>query len=524
MEGMKPWAKLLGGLGLAAAAAGGLHYAFSLQGSQYGLYGLGLGLVLILAAAVGSAAYLKEFFSRRSARLGLSAGVGVVVVLAIAVVLGSLATRHHLRWDFSQDKRHTLAEQSVKVVMGFTSPVKAYAFFRETQQGRMEAEDLLQRYALANRNFSFQFVDPDRDPGLAKRYDIRTYGTVLLTMGEREERVKVAEEQGVTNALIKLARPGKKAVYLITGHGERALTDIGQEGLSELKKALEQQNYEVKPLLLAASQALPADASLLVLAGPKKPLAVSELASLEAYLAKGGGLMLLVDPESDAGLFDWLKQRGVTLGKNVVVDPQSRLFGASPAWPIAADFNDHDITRSLEGAFCYFPFARSLELAEPRPQGVSGQVLVRSSQTSWAETDMKALQDGQARLDEGQDVKGPLNLALLLNLEPPQAEGKPADPDKPVAKGRLVVVGDSDFTANGHLNQAANRDLALNAVSFLADEQDLLAIRPKDSASQPLLLSPAQAQVVFWVPVVLLPLFFLGLGIVVVIRRRRRAA
>jgi ABC-type uncharacterized transport system involved in gliding motility auxiliary subunit len=524
---MKPWAKLTGALGLIGLALGGLHYAFSAQNAQYGLMGAGAGLALVLLAALGSLAYLKAFFGRRSARLGLSAGAGVLVVLAMAAFLGSLAFRHQTRWDLSHDSRHTLASQSVAVLKKLETPVKIFAFFRDSQQGRMEAQDLLEQYAYVSPQFTYQFVDPDRDPALAKRYDIRAYGTVVMVQGERDERVKSADEQAITNALIKLGSPGKKVVYLVTGHGERSTTDIGQEGFAEFKKAAEQQNYEVKPLILAAQDAAPADASLLLLAGPKKPLNEQEKKVLADYLARGGGLMLLLDPEQDGGLSDWLKTRGVELGENVVVDPQSRLFGASPAWPIASEFNDHEITRPLEGTICYFPLARSVTVIEPKPQGISGLPLVRTSATSWAETDLKTLQGGQARFDEGQDVKGPVSLAVLMTITP-SAPVQPADkaPDMTPApaKGRLLVVGDSDFVANAHLNQAGNRDLALNAVSFLADQGDLIAIRPKESASQPLLLSPSQAQVFFWVPVVLVPGFFLVLGLVVVLKRRRPAA
>jgi ABC-type uncharacterized transport system involved in gliding motility auxiliary subunit len=520
---MKPAAKALAWLGLLLLVGGGLHWAFSLFNPELGIAGAGLGAVALAIAALTNRAQLGQFLSRRSARRGFSSGAGVVLVLALALFLGALATRHHVRWDLSQGGTHTLAPQTVAVLKQLASPVKVYAFFREMQQGKNEAQDLLDQYAFASRQFTYQFIDPDREPALAKRYDVRTYGTLVLTMGEKEERVKLAEEQGLTNALIRIGRSGKKIVYFLTGHGERGLADIGQEGFSEINKAVEQQNYEVKTLILAAAEAVPADAKLVVVAGPKKALTEPERQRLGAYLAAGGGLMLLLDPQQDGDLAPWLAERGVELGDDLVIDPQSRLFGASPAWPIAAEFGDHDITRPLEGMICIFPLARTVEMALKRPAGIIGQSLVKSGPNSWAESDLDSLASGQARFDEGKDRKGPVGLAVLASL--PAAGGQDQEAaDKKAPQGRLLVMGNSAFAANAHLNQGANRDLMLNAVSFLAEEQDLISIRPKETASQPLTISAAQAQLVFWVPVVVLPLGFMVLGIWVVISRRRRRA
>ncbi len=522
---MKPWAKGLGWLGLILLAAGGLHYSVSMQDARWGLIGMGAGLACLLLTALVARQQLSRFLSRRSARLGLGAGASVLVVLALAIFLGALAARHHTRWDLSLGGAHTLAPQTVAVLKKLDAPVKAYAFLREGQQGRAEAQDLLDQYSFASRQFTYQFVDPDREPALAKRYDIRTYGTVVLIRGEREERVKLAEEQGLTNALIRLGRAGKKLVYFLTGHGERGLADIGQEGYSELNKAVEQQNYEIKPLILAAAEAVPADAQLVVIAGPKKPLAAPEKDRLGAYLAKGGALLVMLDPQNDGDLTEWLAARGVELGDNLVVDPQSRLFGASPAWPIAADFGDHDITRSLEGMICYFPLARSAEMMPKRPEGITGVTLVRSGPGSWGETDLDSLASGQARFDQGKDRKGPLALAVLATLPPAENKDKaPAGNDRQPPHGRLLVIGNSSFAANAHLNQAGNRDLVLNSISYLAEEQDLIAIRPKETANQPLLVNAGQAQVIFWVPVVVMPLAFLVLGVAVVASRRRKRA
>jgi len=523
--GQKPVARVLGWLGLALLAGGGLLYAGNPREPLWGLLAAGAGLLGLLAAAWLGRRHLGLFFRRRSARLGLGAGASVLMVLVIALFLGALASRHHLRLDFSKDGRHTLSPQTVELLARLEQPVKAYAFFREGQAGRDGLRDLLEQYASQGRRFSYQFVDPDREPVLARRYQVRTYGTILLTLGEKVERARLPEEQDLTSALLRLTRQGGKTVYLLSGHGEPSPEESGQNGLAQFKQAVESQNYQVKPLLLVSARQVPADASLVVVAGPRKPLPPAEVKALEELPNRGGGLLLLLEPGQDSGLADWLKERGVILDNDLVLDQASSLVGASPAWPMVAEYGDHLVTRPLEGMVTYFPLARSLRLARPLPGGARGVEILRTGPTSWGGLDQESLKTGSARFQEGRDLKGPLTLGAVLDLPAAAAGAEPAQGQerRPLPGGRLAVIGDADFITNQHLGQAANRDLVLNLVSYLAEEQDLMSPRPRQAANQPLLIRPDQGILVFLLPVVVLPLIFLVLGILAVRRRRRPA-
>jgi ABC-type uncharacterized transport system involved in gliding motility auxiliary subunit len=100
---------------------------------------------------------------------------------------------------------------------------------------------------------------------------------------------------------------------------------------------------------------------------------------------------------------------------------------------------------------------------------------------------------------------------------------------KPPAKsergGRLVIIGDADFAADGYLDDLGNRDLVLNSISWLTDEEALIARRPKEIAEiarplSPLVLTRRQAHLIFFVAVMVVPGLLLLTGIVVVVRRR----
>ena len=459
--------------------------------------------------------------TKRSWRMGLSSGLSVIIALAVVLFLGGLAARHHYRLDVSEDALHTLAPQTLKVLKGLKSPVRALAFYRQSQPDKPYAQTLFDRYGFASKDFSFQFVDLDQQPMLAKQYEITKAGTTILLAGKKRERLEGLNEQSLTNALIRLQRDGKKTVYFLTGSGERSTEDKGKTGYSQVKKALEQQNFVVKSIIFSLAKDIPADAAALVAAGPRKAYTEKELERLSAFMERGGSLLVLIDPEVKSGLKGWLAKRGIDLGDDLVIDEASVLFGASPAWPVGAIYGKHDITAPMTGLFAYFPICRSVSPAAKLPAGARAVSLIKSTEKSWAETDLSALkkEEAQVEFNKGKDRPGPISLAAAVALPAPKGPKTASSP----AMAQLVVYGDSDFADNTNFGQAGNRDLFLNTIGFLVKEDDLVSIRAKKTGPQTLLLNPWQAKLLFWVPVVILPGIFVVLGVLVFWRRKRKA-
>jgi ABC-type uncharacterized transport system involved in gliding motility auxiliary subunit len=154
-----------------------------------------------------------------------------------------------------------------------------------------------------------------------------------------------------------------------------------------------------------------------------------------------------------------------------------------------------------------------------------------TSTESWAETDLKALQEGRVGFDPDSDRRGPISIAAVATITSEQKattagnteSSEPSEPAKSAAAhaARLVVFGDSEFANNNLFAVQGNGNLFLNTVSWLAEEEDLIAIRPrKGGGSGPVMLTAAQMWPIFWLPVVLLPLGVLGSGAVVFLRRK----
>ncbi|PYN04157.1 MAG: hypothetical protein DME07_04435 [Candidatus Rokuibacteriota bacterium] len=464
------------------------------------------GVLLVLASLVARIEDFRGFVGRRTVRYGVNTAVALLLVLGATVVVQALSSRHSTRWDLTENKRFSLSPQTIQLLGGLKTDVSAVAFFRSDQPGKRVAEDLLKQYArYSNGKLTWRSVDPDREPGLARRYGIESYGTIVLETKAKSEKVLDPEEEKLTNGLVKVTREGKRTVYVIQGHGESDLASSERPGFTEAKSAMEKSNYEVKPLVLAREGKIPDDATVVILPGPRTDLLTPELAALDTYVGRGGKVFAMVNPFQNEGFKKHLLKYGLQLDDDLVVEqnPIGQVFGIGPEVPIVQQYESHPITRDMGGIMTLFPLTRSITAVKTPPPGVNVQMLARTSPGSWGETNRADLNRGVAQPDP-QDPKGPLAVAAVATL----------------AKARIVVYGTSNLAANQFLNIQGNRDFFLNTVSWLAEEEDQISIRAKDTKQTPVFMSGNQAQAVFLLPVVVLPGLVLVGGIVAVIRRR----
>jgi ABC-type uncharacterized transport system involved in gliding motility auxiliary subunit len=459
-----------------------------------------IGALLLLAGVA-----LRLDYGRRVTRYGLNTLVLILLVVGVIAFVEAVSYRHNARLDLTENRRNSLSPQTIQLLRNLATDVVATGFFRTDQPGRKTSEDLLKQYArYGGGRFTWKMADPDREPGLARRYGVEAYGTIVLETKDKSEKVTDAEEEKLTNGLVKVTREGKRTVYVLAGHGEAAVANADRGGLSEAKAAMEGANYDVKELTLAREGTVPADAALVILAGPRTDLLKPELEALDAYVAKGGKLFVMADAHQAPALTPFLAQYGITLQDDRVIEvnPIGQVFGIGPDVPIIQQYEQHPITNEMRGVMTLFPLTRSLKPAPPGGK-FNAQPLARTSPQSWGETDRAALARGLARPDPP-DARGPLTVAAVASAD----------------KARLVVFGTSLIATNQFFNIQGNRDLLLNTVSWLAEEEDQISIRPKDTKRTPVMLSAQQGQLVFLLPVVVIPGLALVAGVVVFAKRR----
>lgn len=494
---------------------------------QYRTVALACGLVgmtLIIIYIILNLSVLREGLKRKSFLYSSNMFLIIVLVLAILVILNFFLARHHYRVDLTAAKIHSLSDQSIKVVKNLKQDVIIKGFFREGNVGRPTIESLLKIYAYHSPKIKYEFIDPDKNPGLVKKYEITQDGTTVFECGDKENRITTTSEEDVTNAIIKVTREKKKTIYFLQGHGEGSIEDSGDTGYSTAKNELEKIGYEVKKLSLALSDNFPGDCSLLLNPGPRQALLPNELETLKNYLNKGGRIFFMIDPETSSGLEPWLAEDGFQLENDLVVDTVSRLLGGDYFMPIVTEYESHEITRNFRYA-TFFPLARSVEIAKTKPDGMTLTAIAKTSPNSWSE---RQLDQKEISFDKNRDKQGPISLAVVgikKMTETPasksSSESQPKETSPSLAKeARLAVFGDSDFITNRYYNLSGNGNLFLNTVNWLTEESDLISIQAKTQSPRAIQLTPSQGRFLMFISIILLPLVVLIVGLTIWLRRR----
>jgi ABC-type uncharacterized transport system involved in gliding motility auxiliary subunit len=404
--------------------------------------------------------------------------------------------------------------------------VKFTVFDRATAFDRFRTR--LEEYAYHSDQVSVEYVDPDAKPVQAKEYEIQTYGTVVVDYKDRRERITSDNEQDITNALIKAVSGQERTVYFLQGHGEKDPASTERDGYSAVVETLRRDNYKIEKLPLAQQKDVPEDATVVVIAGPTSDLLEAEVEAIKRYLARAGKLMVMMDPPLGSqgdlpNLEGLVKEWAITLGRNIVVDVSG--MTNEPSLAVAIGYPSHAITERFNTLTIY-PLARSVETGGTGAGGGrTAQPIVETSERSWAETNLKSLGSGESvALDEGTgDKPGPVTVGAAVSA--PAEQPAPLDPnakqeDAPKPETRVVVFGDSDFPSNAYGGIEGNPNLFANAVNWLAQQENLIAIRPKEAGDRRLTMTASQQRTVFLLSMLAIPALVFGTGIYTWSRRR----
>ena len=445
--------------------------------------------------------------TRRPSRGGqrLQDALFVVLLLLLAGLLGWLAERHAPRFDWTTGGQHTLSEASREVLARLEGAVEATLFARPGSPAGERGQELLERYRASHPTLRVERVNPDLAPARVRELGIGADGEILLAYRERQEVAREPSEQAITSALLKLARETPRVVHFLAGHGERRPLGEANHDLGTFGGELRRSGFELLQYSPALDGAVSASAALLVVAGPRGALLPGELDRLREYLASGGNLLWLDDPDIDATLAGLAPDLGLRPLEGVAVDAGGEAYGiGDPSFVVVGSCPDHPVTRGLTEV-TLFPQARAYELD---PEGGWQQLaLLQSLPRSWIE---RGPLDGTIRQDPG-EPRGPLTLGTVLSR--PRPDG---------GEQRVVVVADGDFLANAYLGNGGNLALGMRLVNWLAADDALVGIPTRGAPDRNLTLSQTQTAIIAFGFLVTMPLLLLALGFGTWWRRRRR--
>ena len=518
------WSAIAAVVGVVAVAAGGGLYLGIEEIQNFAIGILVIGLALLFLALVLSPRAVAMFLVGRRGRYGVNMVVMTVAFFAIAVLINFLFFRSTVRYDVTATRVFTLAPQTVQTLDDLDTQVRANAFFRPTEQGnvREQAEDLLNEFARRTRQFSYRFVDPELNRSLALQYNVSTYPTVVFEDVERgtQQAISALTEQQFVTGILVVTGQEQKRVYFLTGHKEvsgATVTAAGQpdqEGFDFALQGMQRDNYIVQPLNLTQVGQVPEDAAVLVIAGPEQDLNAPDKDALIQYIKRGGRIVALFDPGTPDTFLDLISPWGVTMGRHSIADAVSNVAGRMLT-PLVQRSNaqygpDAAIVGQLDVTF--FPAVTSIEPVLPpdeMPPFIGFIPLARTTPASWLETNVDSVS-----YEPGVDQRGPFAIAAVV-----EATGTVDESERhPLA--RFVIFGDSDFAKNKFFFSSDNADFLLNSVNWLADDYELISIRPKLFPFRQLVVNTRERDFIRWSSWFFPPIVMIFFGAVVWWRRR----
>ena len=482
-----------------------------------------VGIVLLGAAALINLDGLRERMTsgeaRRASKYGSSSLISTLLVIAILGMGGFLTNRYPKRFDWSEQRVHSLSDQTVKVLSALDQDVEALALFGRTDWEL--ARHVLDRYAYESERFKIiEIADPNEKPDLLGRYGIAPEqlgrGIVHLMYGGESVNIEEPTEETLTNAIVKLTRTGDKTVYFLEGHGENPIdgeNGAAEEGFQQAAEALRNENYKVEKLLLAAKSDVPEDADVVVIAGASRLMLDEERDALDRYIKRGGAVLAMVDPRVRTDMVAKLGEWGIELGDDIIVDRELAVFGRATT-PFASQYaQDHPITQNLS-EYTMFHVARSVK---PNA-GVEGRFteIVLTGRESWAERDLEQFySEGRAEFD-GEDLGGPVPIAVAGTVILEGAEGASQE-------ARLAVFGDTDFASNQIIGSYQNRDLFVNTINWLLGDIESISVRPNRANASQFQISASQKRTVQILALFAIPEVLALVGVYIWWTRRQTA-
>ena len=309
-------------------------------------------------------------------------------------------------------------------------------------------------------------------------------------------------EGAITSAIDYVVNEEQPQIYVLEGHGESELP-------STFSDQIERENMELHTFSLLTVDAIPEDADCIMIYGPTSDISTEEKDMLADYVASGGKLLVMAGPVESGSLdnlLSLLSDYGVTATDGIVIEGDREHYAFQLPFALMPDMSSSEITDSLieEHYYPIMPISQGLTVGDT-PSGATVTTLLTTSDLSFSKT---AGYDLSTYEKEDGDVDGPFAVGVSITCD---------------SGGQLTWFSSSDFLDDMYnaYSSGANVNLGMNALSSMIGESEAMAIRSKSLNYNYLTISDSTSSLLKVVMIGVFPLVYLGIGIFVVVNRRR---
>lgn len=467
-----------------------------------------------------------NFKEQKKVRYGGYATLVSLIAVVGLVLVNLVVDQLDLEIDLTESGIYTLSEQSKQVADGIEEPVTVYGIYTLGDENP-EIDDILQLYADHSRNITVRTLDPERSPTQADRFKAdgglragdlvvasedkhRVISVFSLRLTQNDRQIGLNVEQQVTSALLYVTSDQNPKIYSVIGHREQNVTALG------LRQVLEIENFDLEDLNLLQVEAVPEDATIMIVAAPATDYTEEEVTKLRAYLEAGGKAIFALSKVTDvdfANLNGLLRSYGVQFRQDWVIERAPRRHLPNQPNLLVPEVLSHVITSplSIDRRLVVLPAPAWIEELEVRRRLVEVERLLSSSGEAFGRSELTFTGSGELLPREG-DPRGPFTLAVAITDPAQDSEGNDT---------RIVVLTTALFL-RPELAQSfpGNIDLMLNSINWVYERDETISVRPKFTMMLPLRLNNLSTWILTGAVVVVVPLIVLGFGLVVWLRRR----
>tara|TARA_Y100001970_G_scaffold28717_2_gene35312 strand:- start:89559 stop:91208 length:1650 start_codon:yes stop_codon:yes gene_type:complete len=526
------WSIISATAGIASVALGGSIY-FAFEGlSRLSLWVILVGSALIFLAILISPRAIAIFVVGRRGRYGVNAAALTIAFFVIVLVVNFIMYTNPTRIDVTATRVFSLSQQTIQVLDELDNEVMANAFFvsADTDNSvRQQAEDLLNEFSRKTPNFQYRFLDPELNRAQAIKYNVVSYPSIVFEdtkTGKVQGVINFTEQDFVTGILVSTDKQ-QKIIRILTGHGESEVNknptaeSLKDTGFDLAISGLQRDNYQVQVLNLKQSNTIPEDTAALIIPGPKDDLDQNEYQTIKDYADSGGRVLALFDPGTPKLFNNILNPYGITMGNELISDAVSNVAGEMLT-PMLQSANGQYAKSEQTGiaiadkiSVSFYPESTSIDLTIPledTPPHVKFTPLGLTTPASWLESNIDDLGYDENKMTGPFILFGILEANGSIEQSPLEVSGNPTT--------KIIIFGDSDFATNKYFHSSDNSDVFLNSVNWLADDYELVSIRPKLTSYRELVVNSSERNFIKWSSWVIPPTIMLIFAIIVWWRRR----
>ena len=472
----------------------------------------------------------------------------IAAVILINVFIGYISDRYVLEADMTGSGLFDISGQTIDAISTLEEPVTVIVLdkqnFEYTNSRYSKYMDpkyldafpeIMQRYeAASDGKVIIEYIDPYENPSALNQYqDLGDLAAsdMIVTSSKRSVLISSLDffdiststdatgssssvvdglvlEQKLTSNILYVTTDILPAARFISGHEEVTM--------SELSSRLVAGNYSVESLNLSVDS-IPDDVTLLIISSPQSDFSGEELQSIDDFLAAGGNLIVFTDANSPAlpNLNVYLNEWGIDIQHQVVFDDERCLAGKNAYLVPYVQENDATGDLSSSDKIIVTPYSRPFTaLWDEGSEWRTVSPLIVTADSAFAK---EIPSDGISSTDtttyQSGDEQGAFTLGTITVDDNPNTD----------IVGQVICLP-SFMAADSYLTTStyANSDFFATMFAYLNPNADTVIISTKSYNTTALSVQGWQANVVFWILVVIVPLVFLGLGLIIWLRRKNR--